>query len=104
MSLPTTILDLPVLEFLGIGGFLLYVTNYTLLSLGKLTSQGTAYFVINFVAAGLVLAGLMQSFNMASALIQMHWIIVSVIAIGCRLQRSAKSRRTGAAQITVPNY
>ncbi|MGH1369453.1 MAG: CBU_0592 family membrane protein [Maritimibacter sp.] len=99
MSLPTTILDLPVLEFFGIGGFLLYVANYTLLSLGKLTSHGTSYFAINFCAAALVLAGLMQSFNMASALIQMHWIIVSALAIGFRAQKAARTRRHAKAHM-----
>lgn len=93
MSLPTTLLDLPVLEILGIGGFFLYVVNYTLLSLGKLTSGDVRYFVLNFFAAALVLAGLMESFNIASALIQTHWIIISLLAIGLRVKRARASGR-----------
>lgn len=97
MSLPTTLLDLPVLEILGIGGFFLYVVNYTLLSLGKLTSGDTRYFALNFCAAALVLAGLMESFNMASALIQVHWIIVSIVAVALRLKRARAVGRPLAA-------
>lgn len=72
-------------EIAGVFGFAAYVTNYTLLTLGVLTSNSIVYFGINLCAATLVLIGLTVSFNLASALIQCFGITLSIIAIAIRL-------------------
>ncbi len=74
-------------EFLGIAGFLLYVLNYTFLTFRILTGDSLIYFAINFCAASFVLAGLMNSFNLAAALVQIFWICMSTLAIVLRLVR-----------------
>ncbi len=74
-------------EIIGVAGFGLYVMNYTLLTFHRLHSHDALYFAINLVAAACVLAGLLVSFNLASALIQLFWVIISTAAIAIRLRR-----------------
>ena len=75
-----------LLDMIGIMGFGLYVINYALLTLDKLRSEHLAYFMINWMAASMVLVGLASSFNLASALIQVFWIGISTVGIIIRLR------------------
>ncbi|MCF2872447.1 hypothetical protein L0664_15335 [Octadecabacter sp. G9-8] len=77
-----------LLEAIGVVGFGLYVLNYTMLTMHHLTSHSKTYFIINIVAASCVLIGLIHSFNLASALIQGFWIVISFTAIFVRLRPS----------------
>ena len=83
-------------ELIGVAGFGLYVMNYTLLTFHKLHSHDALYFGINLVAASCVLAGLLVSFNLASAMIQMFWVVISTAAIAVRLsgKRTAQPIQT----------
>lgn len=81
-------------EMIGVAGFGLYVMNYTLLTFHRLHSHDTLYFAINLVAASMVLCGLMVSFNLASAMIQTFWVVISSAAIVVRLRRRATSGRS----------
>lgn len=79
-------------ELVGVIGFVLYVLNYTLLTFQKLTSEHVSYFVINWFASSLVLIGLMHSFNLAAALIQMFWIVISSVAIVIRVHNHSREK------------
>lgn len=81
-------------EIVGVAGFFLYVLNYALLTFRKLASEDTGYFVLNLLAASMVLIGLMHAWNLASVLIQVFWIAISIIAITLRVGRR---RRTSYA-------
>ena len=85
-------------EAIGIAGFALYVLNYALLTFHRVTSQSKTYFVLNMFAATFVLIGLTHSFNLASALIQAFWIVISITAIVMRLRprKDAAHTRTSA--------
>lgn len=82
-------------DMIGIIGFCLYVTNYTLLTLGKLTSGGSAYFALNIGAASCVLIGLSSSFNMAAAMVQAFWIVASAWAVLLRWRHRRLARQPG---------
>ena len=73
-------------EGIGIAGFALYVLTYGLLTFKRITSESKIYFVLNMIAASCVLIGLTHSFNLASALIQLFWIVISCAAILIRLR------------------
>ena len=75
-----------VLEMIGVIGFCLYVMNYALLTFRRLNSNSRLYFAINIVAASCVLIGLAASFNLASALIQIFWVTMSIIGLVLRLR------------------
>ena len=80
----------------GVFGFVLYLTNYTMVTFRVIDSQGIAFFVINIAAASLVLISLAQNFNLGSALIQGFWICLGVVAVIIRLRTRAVWRRCDA--------
>ncbi len=86
-------IDPNTFEVAGVVGFGLYVTNYTLLTFHRLHSHDALYFGINLVAATLVLASLTTSFNLASAMIQAFWVVISITAIILRLYRKSKAKK-----------
>ncbi len=89
-----TVSDPLIFEMIGVAGFGLYVLNYTLLTFHRLHSGDAAYFAINLIAAGCVLTGLLVSFNLASAMIQAFWILISTAAIAVRIRTPRADRAT----------
>lgn len=81
-----------ILDAIGVAGFVLYVLNYCLLTLRKVSSECITYFAINWAAATMVLLGLATSFNLASALIQLFWIAISTAAIVIRLRANGTTQ------------
>ncbi len=70
-----------MLDLIGLLGVALYVCAYAALQWGKLHGNSVWYSVLNGVAAALVLISLWGSFNLASALIQIMWISISISGI-----------------------
>ena len=68
-------------DLAGYGGVAFYLGSYALLQLGVLKGNSYAYAALNLVAAALVLVSLMRSWNLASAIIQISWITLSVLGI-----------------------
>ncbi len=90
-------LDAAHYQFVGLLGFALYVAMYTCLSLRIVHSDQIRYFLGNLTAATMVLISLSHEFNLASALIQMFWITMSIPAIVLRLAHRRSDRRADAA-------
>lgn len=88
-----------VLDAIGVAGFGLYVLNYGLLTVQRVQSHQICYFVINALAAAMVLIGLLSAFNLASALIQIFWIVISVVAIFIRMRKPAEPQFTHQPQV-----
>jgi hypothetical protein len=70
-----------VLEAVGILGVVIYMGSYVLLNVGCITGRGFHYTLMNMAAAICVLASLLQSFNLASAMIQVCWIAISLYGL-----------------------
>jgi hypothetical protein len=83
-----SLFDPTLLDRIGVCGFVLYVVNYTLLTLGWVSGDSVQYFAVNLVAAALALIGLSGNFNLASALIQSFFITMSTLGIAIRILRS----------------
>ena len=83
-------------DAIGLLGFGLYVLSYFLLTTHRLDSRTSAYFVINLIAASLVLVSLIGAFNLASLLIQVFWIVVSILAIARRYRLSTRDDATAS--------
>lgn len=80
-------------DLIGFAGFALYMTNYTLLTLGIVAPAQCRYFAINLGASCLVMISLTANFNAASALLQAFWIVMSVVGLSLRaLQRTRKRK------------
>ncbi|MGK0271802.1 MAG: hypothetical protein ACI88H_002468 [Cocleimonas sp.] len=70
-----------ITETIGVLGFVFYMLSYFLLLIGKIAGTDNSYILMNFIAASCVLVGLIHNFNLASALIQIFWIVISVVGL-----------------------
>lgn len=69
------------LDILGLAGVAVYLFAYAALQLGFVRGQSYVYPGLNLVAASLVLAGLVQDFNLPAALIQVSFITISLVGM-----------------------
>lgn len=74
-------------DIIGVLGFIIYVLTYSLLTLRCIGSASMIYFCLNLAAASFVLVGLTSNFNLASALIQLFWVTMSMIGIALQIMR-----------------
>lgn len=74
-------LHLTTAELLGLAGAALYAGGYLLAAYDRLPSQSPLYYLTKLVAAGLVLFSLTESFNLAAAVIQVFFVVISLIGI-----------------------
>jgi len=63
----------------GIGGVILLLVAYFGISTGRLSGDNIAYQLLNLAGAWLILFSLYFSWNTASVLIEIAWIIISII-------------------------
>ena len=85
-------------ELIGVAGMVMYLGSYFMLHVGTLRSDSAAYCLANILAASLVMISLLHDFNLASALIQISWIAISMVgllrmAFGVRRPRRRSRRR-----------
>ena len=73
--------ELSVFDACGLLGFAAYLGGFGALQFGLLDGNGKAYAWANVIGASLVLISLYDAFNLASALIQISWIIIGYVGI-----------------------
>jgi hypothetical protein len=71
-----------IYQVVGVLGAGCYILGYSGLQLRFWQGTSLIYILINLVAAGLVLISLANNFNLASAIIQITWIVISIFGIG----------------------
>ena len=81
----------------GLSGALLYSVGYLLSAYDKLPSQSPVYYSLKLIAAALVLVSLASDFNLASAVIQVFFIAVSLIGI---VRHFSPQKRTRAYKVS----
>lgn len=65
----------------GLTGVVLYLGSYALLQAGLLRGSSYSYAILNLCASSLVLISLIVAFNLSSAIIQISWIVISLMGI-----------------------
>lgn len=90
---PALPIHLGFFDLLGVVGAGLYICNYTLLVMRRFTADHPGYFVVNLLAAGLVLLSLTHAFNLGAALIQFFFLVMSIAGIVSRLHPVRRLRR-----------
>lgn len=80
-------------DVIGVIGMLAYLASYFLLQIGLIHSNSYTYCLVNMAAASLVMISLLHDFNLASALIQISWIVISALGIFRLIFRSRRRRR-----------
>lgn len=66
---------------LGLLGVILYIAAYAALQLGLIRGRTYLYAGTNLAAAACVLFSLTENYNQSSALIQIMWIVISVVGM-----------------------
>ncbi len=68
-------------QYVGVVGTAVYIFTYASLQLGKVDGNGLVYVLLNLTASSCVLFSLLYAFNLASALIQVSWVVISLAGI-----------------------
>jgi len=85
----------------GLAGVALYLMSYALLQAGILRGSGYAYAILNLCAASLVLISLTVAFNLSSAIIQVSWIVISLMGIARHAWVNSRVRFSSEEQAMV---
>ena len=68
-------------SFVGLPGVFLILFTYFLLQTEKMSATGFWYSFLNLTGASLILFSLMFEWNLAAALIEIFWIIISLLGL-----------------------
>ncbi len=82
-------------DLVGMLGVAFIVGTYFALQIGRLSADSLIYSALNALGAGLILISLLHTFNLASFMIEVFWLAISLIGLG----RWAWRRWRGRAEI-----
>ena len=68
-------------RYTGLLGVGFYVASYAALQFGLIRGSSPIYTLMNLAAASLVLVSLFVDFNLSSAMIQIMWIVISIVGL-----------------------
>tara|TARA_R110002110_G_scaffold413729_1_gene641643 strand:+ start:137936 stop:138196 length:261 start_codon:yes stop_codon:yes gene_type:complete len=78
-----------IVDAVGMTGTFMVVFAYYLLQLEKIDPKGLGYNLLNLAGAILLLISLCFNFNLASFVIELFWIVASIIGMWKYLQRQS---------------
>ena len=78
-------------DIVGFLGIAMIVGAYLLLQTGGLRSEGVNYSLLNGIGALCVLFSLIFTFNLSAFLVEVFWVIISIIGVVRYLTRKRKS-------------
>lgn len=70
-----------LLDLIGNIGVVVLIVAYLLLQLNKLSSNGLAYSLLNAIGAGLIIISLLVNFNLSAFIIEVFWVLISLVGI-----------------------
>ena len=76
-----------IYDGIGLSGVALILVAYTLLQIEKIDPKAVAYSTLNLVGALLILVSLYFSFNLASFIIEIAWLVISGYGLVKALRR-----------------
>ncbi len=68
-------------DFIGIAGVACVIGAYFLLQLEKVRGDSFSYLILNLVGAILLIISLMVTFNLASFVIELCWLAISLFGL-----------------------
>ncbi|HET6979172.1 MAG TPA: hypothetical protein VFI24_22770 [Pyrinomonadaceae bacterium] len=69
------------LDFVGNVGVVILMITYLMLQLNKLPSDGLLYSLLNAIGAGLIVISLLFNFNLSALLVEVFWVLISLVGI-----------------------
>lgn len=80
-------MNIMIPDMVGLGGVSLVVGTYFLSQIGRMRVDRPAYPLLNAVGALMILFSLAHTFNLASAVIEGFWLLISAIGLARALLR-----------------
>ena len=77
-------------NIIGMLGTTAVVGAYFLLQIDKIDAKGLAFNLVNLIGAILLLISLLVHFNLASFVIELFWIVASVVGLYQYFKRKAE--------------
>ncbi len=74
-------------DWIGTLGVLLILLTYFLLQTERIHAQAIPYSMLNLVGASLIAVSLMYDFNFSAFVIEVCWIVISIVGIARTLKR-----------------
>lgn len=68
-------------DFVGNIGVICILAMYLMVQLEKIDAQSLAYSIINGLGAALILISLAFDFNLSSFVIEIVWLVISIVGI-----------------------
>lgn len=76
------------LDFVGVLGFILYISAFAAVQWGRMNGNSMAYSLANVTSSMLVAISLIAEFNLSAALIQVSVITIGISGLVLRLYRA----------------
>jgi len=73
-------------DYLGALGAALIIISYLWLQLGKFSGQDITFSALNILGAMLILTSLSFNFNFSAAIIEIFWLIISLLGLALGLK------------------
>ena len=80
-----------IYDIAGLAGCFGYLGSYILLQFGVIRAESITYTVLNLFASLFILLSVTKAFNLGVALLQISWIVLSVVGI-CRTLHNRLTR------------
>jgi len=87
--LPADLSAFALSDALGLVGVAMIVATYFLSQIGRMDVNRPAYPALNAMGAALILVSLSRTFNLASAVIEVFWLAISLVGLVRALRRGA---------------
>ena len=70
-----------LIDIIGLTGVAIILVTYLLLQIEKITSTSLGYSLLNILGSALIMVSLSINWNLASAVIEAFWIMISLIGV-----------------------
>ncbi len=70
-----------IVDIIGTLGVIIIVMSYFLLQIEKISSKTLSFSVLNVIGSIFILYSLMYNWNLASVLIELFWILISLFGV-----------------------
>ena len=70
-----------LIDIIGLTGVVIILVTYLLLQIEKMASTSLGYSLLNILGSALIMVSLSINWNLASAVIEAFWIMISLIGV-----------------------
>lgn len=85
-----------VSDIIGLAGVACVLAAYFLLQIEKVKGDSLSYLLLNLVGACLLIVSLMVTFNLASFVIELCWLAISIFGLAKLVWRRTRPQKSDA--------